>query len=151
MCIRDRPHFERACREAREHQNGVVKRGVGLAAAAFGIGDPADEALVALEIDPDGGVTVYAGCADPGEGNDSMLTQLAADGLNLPLEKVRLQTRNTDLTPATGFAAGSRMTYMGGGALLDAIDQLKQAMSESGASTHQGLKDAGYPTRFRCV
>ncbi len=122
LCEAIRPHFERACREAREHQNGVVKRGVGLAAAAFGIGDPADEALVALEIDPDGGVTVYAGCADPGEGNDSMLTQLAADGLNLPLEKVRLQTRNTDLTPATGFAAGSRMTYMGGGALLDAID-----------------------------
>ncbi|HHX87025.1 MAG TPA: molybdopterin-dependent oxidoreductase, partial [Firmicutes bacterium] len=148
LCEAIRPHFERACCEAREHQNEVVKRGVGLAAAAFGIGDPADEALVALEIDPDGGVTVYAGCADPGEGNDSMLTQLAADGLNLPLEKVRLQTRNTDLTPATGFAAGSRMTYMGGGALLDAIDQLKQAMSESGASTHQGLKEAGYPTRF---
>ena len=33
-------------------------------------------------------MTVYAGVVDPGEGNDSMLTQLAADGLNLP-EKVR--------------------------------------------------------------
>ncbi len=148
LCEAMKPHYERACREAREHQKGIVKRGVGLAAGAFGIGDPADEALVALEIDPDGGVTVYAGVADPGEGNDSMLTQLAADGLNLPLDKVRLQTRNTELTPATGFAAGSRMTYMAGGALLDALDQLKQAMNESGTSTHQGLKDAGYPTRF---
>ena len=148
LCDALKPHFERACREAREHREGVVKQGVGLAAGAFGIGDPADEALVALEIDPDGGVTIYAGVADPGEGNDSMLTQLAADGLNLSLDKVRLQTRNTDLTPATGFAAGSRMTYMAGGALLDAIDQLKAAMKKSGANTHQELKEAGLPTRF---
>ena len=65
LCEAMRSHYERACREAREHQDGVIKRGVGLAAGGFGIGDPGDEAQVALELDPDGGVTLYAGVADP--------------------------------------------------------------------------------------
>ena len=47
LCEAMRPHYERACREAREHQNEIIKRGVGLAAGAFGIGDPADEAWCA--------------------------------------------------------------------------------------------------------
>ena len=148
LCETIQPHYERACREAREHQNGVVKRGVGVAAGAFGIGGPGDQGIAAVEMDPDDGVTIYAAAADPGEGTDSMLTQLAADSLGLPLEKVRLSTRNTDLTTATGPAAASRITYMVGGALVNALDQLKQAMNESGATTYQGLKEAGRPTRY---
>ncbi|HHX86890.1 MAG TPA: molybdopterin-dependent oxidoreductase [Firmicutes bacterium] len=148
LCEALRPHYERACREAREYQNGVVKRGVGLAAGAFGIGGPGDQGIAAVEMDPDNGVTIYAAAADPGEGTDSMLTQLAADSLGLPLEKIRLSTRNTDLTTATGPAAASRITYMVGGALLNALDQLKQALNESGTNTYQELKEAGRPTRY---
>jgi aldehyde oxidoreductase len=36
------------------------------------------------------GITIYAAVADPGEGNDSMLTQIAAHLLDFPMEKVRL-------------------------------------------------------------
>ncbi len=148
MCEAMRPHYERARREARQNQNGITRRGMGLAAGAFGIGGPGDQGFAAVEMDPDDGVTVYAAVADPGEGNDSMLSQLAADSLGLSLEKVRLSTRNTDLTTATGPAAGSRITYMVGGALVNALDQLKQAMKETGATTYQGLRDAGRPTRY---
>lgn len=77
-----------------------------------------------------------------------MLTQLAAHALDLPLNKVRLVLRDTDRTTATGAAAGSRMTYMVGGALMDAVEQLKRAMTEAGASTHAGLTRAGRPTRY---
>jgi aldehyde oxidoreductase len=101
-----------------------------------------------VELDPDGGITIYGAVADPGEGNDSMLTQLAADKMGLPLEKVRLSTKSTDLTTATGPAAGSRITYMVGGALDNALDQLKQAMQETGATDRQELKEAGRPTRY---
>lgn len=148
LCEALRPHYERACRETREHKNGAVKRGVGLAAGAFGIGGPGDQGIAVVEMNPDNGVTIYAAAADPGEGNDSMLTQLAADSLGLPLDKVRLSTRNTDLTTATGPAAASRITYMVGGALINALDQLKQAMEEVGTSTYQGLKEAGRSTRY---
>ena len=47
-----------------------------------------------------------------------MLTQIASHLLDLPMEKVRLVTRNTDQTTETGPAAGSRITYMVGGALV---------------------------------
>ena len=142
-----RPDYERSRREAESHRTGTVRRGVGLGAGSFGIGAPGDQSMVAVELDLDGGVTIYAAVADPGEGNDSMLTQLAADAMGLPLDMIRLVTRDTDQTTANGPAAASRMTYMAGGALLNALDSLKQAMAEAGARTRQELLDAGLKAR----
>ncbi len=148
LCEALRPHYERSIREAKGYKTGVIRRGVGLGAGAFGIGGPGDQAIVIIELNPDNGVSIYAAVADPGEGNDSMLTQLVAHSLGLPLNKIRLVTRDTDRTTATGAAAGSRMTYMAGGALLDAIEQLKRAMQETGATTYGELKEAGRPVRY---
>jgi aldehyde oxidoreductase len=86
--------------------------------------------------------------ADPGEGNDSMLTQIASHLTGIPMEKIRLFTRDTDRTTAMGPAAASRMTYMAGGSLVLSIEQLKKAMKEAGTDTHAGLKKAGKPTRY---
>ncbi len=148
LCDAIRPHYERAVQEAAGSKEGPVRRGVGLAAGAFGIGSPGDNGIVALELDDDGGVTVYAAAADPGEGTDAMLTQVAARNMNLPLHKVRLVTRNTDRTTATGPAAGSRMTFMIGGALVDAANQLKKAMAEADAETATDLRKARKPVRY---
>jgi aldehyde oxidoreductase len=145
-----RPHYDRACREAAEFnkKGGPIRRGVGLGAGAFGISSPGDSANAAVELDPDGGLTVFAAMADPGEGNDSMLTQIAAHLMNLPMEKIRLVTRTTERTTASGPAAGSRVTYMIGGAMVDAINQLKAAMAEVKATTYEQLKAAGKSTRY---
>jgi aldehyde oxidoreductase len=148
LCDAIKPAYDRAVREASGHRDGKVRRGVGIGAGAFGIGGPSDVSQVAIELDPDDGVTVYGAVADPGEGNDSMLSQLTANALGLPLAKVRLVTRDTDHTAANGPAAASRHTYMSGGSLLDAIAQLKQAMTESGGSTYAELQKAGKPTRY---
>jgi len=148
LCEAIRPHYERARREADAFRDGPVRRGVGLGAGSFGIAMPGDGAVAAVELDEDDGVTIYAAAADPGEGNDSMLTQITAHVLDLPLDKVRLVTRDTDRTAASGPAAGSRVTYMIGGAVLDALDKLKEAMGQAGERTYQGLKKAGLPTRF---
>jgi len=40
------------------------------------------------------------------------------------------------------------MTYMGGGALINALEQLKQTMKEAKTKTYAGLKKAGKPTRY---
>jgi len=148
LCDAITPAYERAVREAREASTAKKKRGVGLAGGSFGIGGPNDQSMVAVELDPDDGVTVYAAVADPGEGNDSMLQQLTADAMGLPLDKVRLVTRTTELTTANGPAAASRHTYMSGGSLLDAVRQLKEAMASSGASTFADLQKAGVATRY---
>ena len=143
-----RPHYQRAKKEAAEAKQGRLRRGVGLANGSFGIGGPGDQAVAACELDADGGVSVYAAAADPGEGNDSMLSQLTAEVMGLPLDKVRLHTRSTDLTAASGPAAGSRVTYMIGGALVDALEQLKEAMAETGAKNASELEAAGRPARY---
>lgn len=143
-----RPHYERAMKDAAAHRDGRVKWGVGLGAGAHGVGMTAEGAVAAVGLDPDGGVTVYAAAADPGEGNDSMLTQLTAKYLDIPFDKVRLRTRRTDDTAASGPAAGSRITFMIGGALMNALGQLKAAMEEVGATTADDLTAAGKPTRY---
>ncbi|MGI6553543.1 MAG: molybdopterin cofactor-binding domain-containing protein [Bacillota bacterium] len=148
VCEAMRPHYERARREAREYQGGDWRRGVGLSAGAFGIGGAGDRGIAIVELDPDDGITIYAAAADPGEGNESMFTQLAADIMGLPLDKIRLSTRNTDFTTATGPSSASRITYMVGGAVVDALEKLKQAMKEAGATNYQELKAAGRPTRY---
>jgi aldehyde oxidoreductase len=106
---------------------------------------------VFVELNPDDGLTIYGSVADPGEGNDSMLTQIAAHLTGIPMEKIRLVTRNTDQTPDSGSASGSRQTYMSGGALVDGIEKLKAAMEASGARTCRELADAGMPTRYTGV
>jgi aldehyde oxidoreductase len=148
LCDAILPHYQRAKKEAASLKGGVVKRGVGVACHSFGIGMAGDKAKVSVELDPDNGLTIYGAVADPGEGNDSMLSQIAAHLLDIPLNKVRLATRDTGVTVGMGPAAGSRMTYMAGGALIIAIDQLKKAMKEAGTKTCEGLKRAGKPTRY---
>ena len=150
LCDTIKPHYERAKKEAEAFnaQGGKIKRGTGIGCHAFGIGKAGDSAKLYVEIDPDDGVSIYAAVADPGEGNDSMLTQLAAHQLGLPLEKVRLYTRDTVNTVGMGPAAGSRMTFMAGNTLLDALGQLQKAMRETGARSYAELKKAGRPTRY---
>jgi aldehyde oxidoreductase len=149
LCAAILPEYERARADtAKNAVQGPIKRGIGLGAAAFGIGFPGDKSISAVELEPDDVVTVYAAAADPGEGNDSMLTQLAAQVLGLPLSRVRADTRSTERTAAGGPASGSRVTYMIGGATIDALQQLKQAMDELGADTHAAFTAANRPTRY---
>ena len=143
-----KPLYAKACKEAKDKTNEAIRRGVGLAGASFGIGTAGDISYVSVELDPDDGLTVYGSVADPGEGNDAMLTQIAAHCMGIPREKVRLSTRDSELVPDAGFSASSRQTYMSGGALVYAVEALKDAMKEVGAKTHADLVKAGKPTRY---
>jgi len=145
-----RPHYLRALADAAAFKEGSKRRGVGIAGGSFGIGKagPADKSTVAVELNADDGLTVYGSIADPGEGNDAMLTQLAANAMGVATGKIRLVTRDTDRTPDSSSASGSRVTYMSGGAMLLAIEAMKKAMSEIGAATYQELVSAGKPVKY---
>lgn len=143
-----RPHYSRAVEEAAAFRSGKRKRGVGLASGAHGIASPGDSSIAAVELDPDGCVNVYAAAADPGEGTDAMLSQLTANIMGISLDRVRLHTRDTGNTAASGPAAGSRITYMIGGAVADALKKLKAAMEESGAKTSTDLEALGISKRY---
>ncbi|MDD5704001.1 MAG: molybdopterin-dependent oxidoreductase, partial [Dehalococcoidales bacterium] len=153
ICDAIKPYWERAKKDAAEFNSigGPIKRGVGLGAHGFGVGSAGDMGQLYVEIDPDDGITIYAAIADPGEGNDSMLTQISSHMLGIPMEKVRLKTRDTENTVGMGPAAGSRMTYMGGGALVNALEKINKAMEEAGSRTCAGLKAAGKPLRYEGI
>ncbi len=152
LCDAIKPVYDKARAEAEtfnaENKDGVIKRGVGLGAAAFGIGFPGDKSIAAVELGEDDVVTVYAAAADPGEGNDSMLTQIAAKVLHLPLNKIRVLSRSTDNTAASGPASGSRVTFMIGGATEKALLKLKKAMDEVGSASFAAFQEADIPTRY---
>jgi aldehyde oxidoreductase len=150
LCDAIKPSYEKAKKNAAEFnkKGGKIKRGVGIGAMSFGIAEPADSASNFVEINPDDTVTIYAAIADPGEGNDSMLTQLAARVLDMPMEKIHLYTRDTDKTVGAGPSAGSRQTYIGGGAMVNGLEQMVKAMKEAGGKTYAALKKAGKPIRY---
>jgi len=150
ICDAIQPHWERAKQDCASFnkKNGPLKRGVGLGVHAFGIGSPGDQGHVEVEVNSDNTISIFGAIADPGEGNDAMLTQIASHVLGIPQNKFVLETRDTKKTVAMGPAAGSRMTYMGGGSLLLAVEQLKKAMDEAGGKTYAALKKAGKPYRY---
>ncbi len=145
---RVKPLYEKACQEAKAAKSNGIRRGVGIAGCSFGIGGGNDTSHMAVELEEDGGITIYGAVADPGEGNDCMLTQIGAHCMNIPMAKIRLVVRDTEGTPDAGIAASSRLTYMGGQALVKAIGMLKEAMKETGARTRSELEKAGKPARY---
>jgi aldehyde oxidoreductase len=148
LCDAIKPQWEQAKKDAAAASSGTIKRGVGLGTHGFGVAGAGDTGMVAVELDPDGGLSVFCAVADPGEGNDSMLTQIASHLTTIPMDKIRLNTRNTDVTTAMGPAAGSRMTYVAGNSMIEAIKLLQEAMKEAGVTDYEGLKKAGKPTRY---
>ena len=148
LCDAIKPRWEEAKKNAAAGSNDKIKRGVGIGTHAFGVAGPGDSGMVAVELDPDGGMSIFCAVADPGEGNDSMLTQIASHLTGIPMNMIRLNTRNTDDTTAMGPAAGSRMTFVAGNSLIEAIKKLQEAMKETGAADFEGLKKAGKPTRY---
>jgi aldehyde oxidoreductase len=64
------------------------------------------------------------------------------------LDKIKLHTRDTVGTVGMGPAAGSRMTYIGGGSAVLALQKMKRAMTEAKSKTYAGLKKAGKATRY---
>ena len=151
LCDLIKPYYDKAKKAAADFnksEKGPVRQGVGIGAHSFGIGASGDLAQMFVEVNSDDTVTIYGSVADPGEGNDSMLTQLAAQILEMPMDRIRLYTRDTDKAPNAGIAASSRMTYVAGGALVNALQPLRLAMDEAGSKTYTGLKKAGKATHY---
>ena len=67
--------------------------------------------------------------ADVGQGSHSLFVQIAADELNVPIEKINLVASDTAVTGNSGSASASRMTFMAGNAILGAVEAAKKKWS----------------------
>src|SRR6266581_4346939 len=116
-------------------------RGVGLACSSYisGAGLPIywnnmPHSGVQLKLDRSGGVCVFCGSVEIGQGSDSILAYIVAEVLGIDPFDIRVVTADTDLTPVDLGSYSSRVTLMTGNAAIQAAERardiLRQAVSE---------------------
>src|SRR5215831_4669971 len=88
---------------------------------------------VNIKIDRDGGVVVYTGASDIGQGSDTMVAQIAAEVLGCGLARVKVVAADTDLTPIDIGSYSSRVTFMNGNATLRAAEDVKKQIVAAAA------------------
>jgi len=76
----------------------------------------------------DGLVEVYLGITTLGQGHETVMAQICADSLGVPMEQVRIFHGNTDYLPASIGTFGSRATVMAGSAIHLASQSLQAKM-----------------------
>ena len=88
---------------------------------------------VNIKIDRDGGVVVYTGASEIGQGSDTMTAQIAAEVLGCSLGRVKVIAADTDLTPIDIGSYSSRVTFMAGNATLRAAEEVKKQIATAAA------------------
>ncbi|MGH9398995.1 MAG: molybdopterin cofactor-binding domain-containing protein, partial [Thermoanaerobaculia bacterium] len=107
-------------------------RGLGLACSSYicGAGLPIywnamPQSGVQLKVDRGGGVTVFCGSTEIGQGSDSVLAYIVAEVLGIDPFDIRVVTGDTDLTPVDLGSYSSRVTLMTGNAALQAAERAR--------------------------
>ena len=115
-------------------------RGLGLACSHYVSGaansiirSDMPHSTVNIKIDRDGGVVVYTGASEIGQGSDTMTAQIAAEVLGCSLARVKIIAGDTDLTPIDIGSYSSRVTFMAGNATLRAAEQVKKQIASAAA------------------
>jgi 4-hydroxybenzoyl-CoA reductase subunit alpha len=94
-------------------------------------GEP--HAVVNLRLDFDGGITLLTGASDIGQGSNTLLTQVVAEVLLLPMARIRVISADSALTPKDNGSYSSRVSFMVGNAALRAAENLKAILVEAAA------------------
>lgn len=125
-----RPHWARALTEAEAFNavNGASKRGVGVASCWYGCGNTSlpNPSTIKVGISAAGEVILHQGAVDIGQGSNTVITQICADALGLALEKFRLESADTAITPDAGKTSASRQTFVTGKAAEKAGRALRE-------------------------
>jgi carbon-monoxide dehydrogenase large subunit len=108
----------------------------GVAVAGFvegGAGGRTENAR--MQVEADGSVTVAVGSTALGQGLKTVLSQIAADALGLPMQRITLLHGSTGLVQEGNGSFHSRSTVMGGSAILLAAEALQQQIRERAGAT----------------
>ena len=108
--------------------SGVIKRGVGVASCWYGCGNTSlpNPSTIRLGITANGELKLHQGAVDIGQGSNTVITQICADALGLPIEQFQLVGADTALTPDCGKTSASRQTFVTGKAAELAGRALRQ-------------------------
>ncbi len=114
-------------------QKGPVKTGIGMSSQIWwGGGGPPAYAI--LKLNRDGSVQIIAGSQDLGTGTYTIIAQVAAEVLDIPLEKIEVILGDTDVAPYCGSSGGSTTAPSVSPAVRDAAEQMKAKLFSAAAS-----------------
>ncbi len=107
------------------------RRALGVASTAHICGLLATGAIIRLL--EDGTVVLNTGAVDIGQGSDTVLPQICADALQIPVADVALASPDTDGSPFNWGTTASRVTYMTGRAVVGAASEVARKIKEHAA------------------
>jgi putative selenate reductase molybdopterin-binding subunit len=111
-----------------------VRRGIGLALSIQGSGIPLmDMGACSIKMNDDGSFNLLFGATDLGTGTDTVLAQIAAEVLGLPVDDMIVYAADTDLTPFDVGAYASSTTYISGMAVKKAAEATRERITARAA------------------
>ncbi|MEA3441434.1 MAG: molybdopterin cofactor-binding domain-containing protein [Chloroflexota bacterium] len=123
-----------AKREANRSQRGHLRHGMGMSVVMHGSGIAGlDMAAATLKMNDDGSFNLLMGATDLGTGSDTILAQIAAESLGIPVADLIVYSSDTDFTPFDKGAYASSTTYISGGAVRKASIKVKTQIQEHAA------------------
>ncbi len=84
----------------------------------------------------DGSVTVLAGTSDMGQGARTVFTQIVAEELGIPADKIVVTMGDTSATPFEAQTSASRSTVVMGSAIVNACDEIKRQLKDLAAECY---------------
>lgn len=110
-------------------------RGKGIAGLVKCPAQPSNASSSAIiRINEDGSAHVMIGATEMGQGMLTAISQIAAESLHIPLEKIDIKVPDTDFTPYEWQSVGSRITYTCGTSVKraaeDALGQIYRIASD---------------------
>lgn len=115
---------------ANARSDGRLRYGAGIAAGWYGCGNTSlpNPSTIRLGLKANGRFGLHQGAVDIGQGSNTVLTQICAQVLGVPIERIDLVSADTDLTPDAGKTSASRQTFVSGNAASLAAKQLRSKL-----------------------
>ena len=111
-----------------------IRRGLGFAFCMHGTAIPfLDMGGCSIKLNDDGSFNMLIGATDLGTGADTVIGQIAAEVLGVPLDDIKVYSSDTDMTPFDTGAYASSTTYISGTAALRAAEAVRVRLKERAA------------------
>ncbi len=134
---------ERAEATAFNAENEIFKRGVGLAGGWYGCGNTSlpNPSTIKSGIRKDGTIVLHQGAMDIGQGANTVISQIYATALGIPVHQLEIVGPDTDVTPDAGKTSASRQTYVSGSASrLSGLAMREQILAQVNAGADATLE-----------
>ena len=99
---------------------------------------------IAIEALTGGTFTILTASTEIGQGTKTIFTQIAADGLGVPIERVTVAPQDTSLVPDSGPTVASRTAMIVGGLIHEAAAELRERLAKSPKPTLPLRVDKSY-------